>query len=70
MFGNDGVSQSSHDSDISRQSKRTSAIEIRIQLIEETINSDPKLKEAYQKAWTKQSEKRMKDDLSWMKAGL
>ena len=70
MFGNDGVSRSSHDLDISRQTKMKTALEIRIQLIEETIKSHPDLLQAYGRAQTKMAEKHMKNELLCMGAGL
>ena len=70
MFGSDGVSQTSFDSEISRNSKRMRALEIRLQLMEDAIKTNPDLLQAYKTAWAKASEKRMKDELSWMGCGL
>lgn len=70
MFGEDYVTQTSHDSEISRLRKMIGALEIRLELIETTIKSDPKLLEEYTKAWRVLSEKRMKNDLEWMRSGL
>ena len=70
MFGSDGVSQTRFDLERSRNSKRMRALEIRLQLMEDTIKTNPDLLQAYKTAWAKASEKRMKDELSWMGCGL
>jgi hypothetical protein len=65
FFSNDdGVSESTHTSDISRANRRISALENRIRLLEETIAADPNLTMSYGNARAKMAERRLKDDLS------